>query len=642
MILFRFKWLRKGLPVGLILLLLTLAACSNEPTPLEVVEFELLPTETALPQGVVPVAPPVAGLPIDASNTVALIEVLPAAPTVVLLGKSQLTAITRNAQGEELTGRGVAWSSDNQQIITVDAANGTVTGVAVGTANITASSEGIAVSTVVSVALVPVASVTILQNNQSVVEDETLTLTASPRDAANTALTGRSIIWTSNSPDIATVDQASGSVKGILAGQVVITATSGNKQDTTSVTVTHGNVNTIQVSPGSFSIVEGSTAQGGTSRTLTATLKDAKGHTIPGKVSWSSESQAVAAVSQSGVVAGIGTGSTNIVAASGGKTRKVSVSVNHGPVSTVSVTVPGSNSIIEGATKTLTAVLKDAKGHTISGSTLSSAIFSGGLITSAPITKGLITGGLTTGGLTTTGTVTGGTITKGTTTSSNATWSSSNTGRATVSSSGVVTGVAAGSVTITAKSGNVSGTATLTIVHGSPNSVTISGGSSIVEGSSATYSATVKDVKGHTLSGQSVVWGSSDTNIALVNNPGVGKVNAVTAGAVTISATSSNNKVGTKSVKINHGAVSSVTLPPIITVFRGVAISLTATLKDAKGHAVSGSITWSISGANTIAVSPTVSPAGGNKVTIIGLFPGQSELTATSNGKSAKVSVLVL
>ena len=343
-------------------------------------------------------------------------------------------------------------------------------------------------------------------------------------------------------------------------------------------------------------------------------------------------------MNQSGVVDGIGAGSTNIVATAGGKTRKVGVTVNHGPVATVSVTAPSGSTIIEGTTaqggtpKTLIAVLKDAKGHTISGSTASSTIIFGGLITTAPITKSLITGGLTT-----TGTISGGTLTKGASTSSNATWTSSNTGRATVSSSGVVTGVSAGSVTITAKSGNVSGTATLTIVHGPPNSVTISGGSSIVEGSSATYSATVKDIKGHTLSGQSVVWGSSNTNIALVKNPGVGNLNAVTAGSVTISATSSNNKVGTKSVKINHGAVNSVTLPPVITVFRGVTISLTATLKDAKGHAVSGNITWSVSGALIIGVTP----AGGNNATVTGLFPGPSEVTATSNRKSAKVTVVV-
>ena len=73
MILSRFEWLGKGLPVGLILLLLTLAACSNEPLPLEVTEFESAPTEapeptettdtpepteTAVPQVEVTAAPP--------------------------------------------------------------------------------------------------------------------------------------------------------------------------------------------------------------------------------------------------------------------------------------------------------------------------------------------------------------------------------------------------------------------------------------------------------------------------------------------------------------------------------------------------------------------------------------------------------
>jgi uncharacterized protein YjdB len=48
--------------------------------------------------------------------------------------------------------------------------------------------------------------------------------------------------------------------------------------------------------------------------------------------------------------------------------------------------------------------------------------------------------------------------------SASATWQSSNTGIATVSTSGLVFGVSVGTVTITASSGNVSGQITLQVL----------------------------------------------------------------------------------------------------------------------------------------------------------------------------------
>ena len=149
---------------------------------------------------------------------------------------------------------------------------------------------------------------------------------------------------------------------------------------------------------------------------MAATLKDALGHTITASVSWSSEDQAVAAVSQSGVIAGIEAGTTNIVAASGGKTQKVGVTVQHGAESTVSVSAPQGSSIVEGATaqggtpKSLIATVKDAKGHDLS------------------------------------------------VLPENLTWSSDKATVATVSAVGEVTGVIAGSATIKATSGAASGT----------------------------------------------------------------------------------------------------------------------------------------------------------------------------------------
>ena len=72
---------------------------------------------------------------------VATVDVSPLTATIVVGANQQLTATTRDAANNVLTGRVVTWGTSNQTKATVDA-NGLVTGVAAGTAIITATSEG--------------------------------------------------------------------------------------------------------------------------------------------------------------------------------------------------------------------------------------------------------------------------------------------------------------------------------------------------------------------------------------------------------------------------------------------------------------------------------------------------------------------
>jgi uncharacterized protein YjdB len=82
---------------------------------------------------------------------VATVTLTPASATIGILGTVQLTATLRDAQGNVLTGRPITWGSLNLPIATVNA--GLVTGVAVGTALITATSEGQADTATITVAL---------------------------------------------------------------------------------------------------------------------------------------------------------------------------------------------------------------------------------------------------------------------------------------------------------------------------------------------------------------------------------------------------------------------------------------------------------------------------------------------------------
>jgi Big-like domain-containing protein len=72
---------------------------------------------------------------------VATVTVTPAIDTITTGATVQLTGTTAAADGASLVGRALAWSSSDDQIATVSN-SGLVTGVAVGTATVTATSEG--------------------------------------------------------------------------------------------------------------------------------------------------------------------------------------------------------------------------------------------------------------------------------------------------------------------------------------------------------------------------------------------------------------------------------------------------------------------------------------------------------------------
>jgi uncharacterized protein YjdB len=73
---------------------------------------------------------------------VASVTVAPPASSITVGGTVQLTATTKDAVGATLAGRTVTWTSANTSVATVGASSGLVTGVAVGSATITATSEG--------------------------------------------------------------------------------------------------------------------------------------------------------------------------------------------------------------------------------------------------------------------------------------------------------------------------------------------------------------------------------------------------------------------------------------------------------------------------------------------------------------------
>jgi TolB protein len=104
-------------------------------------EYRLVVTQTIHGVNGVALASPVVVAFTTGISAVASVTIAPTADTLVVGTTSSLTATTRDAAGHALTGRVVTWTSSDTTKAKVTAA-GLVTGVAVGSATITATSGG--------------------------------------------------------------------------------------------------------------------------------------------------------------------------------------------------------------------------------------------------------------------------------------------------------------------------------------------------------------------------------------------------------------------------------------------------------------------------------------------------------------------
>src|SRR5207302_4426572 len=107
-------------------------------------------------------------------------------------------------------------------------------------------------------------------------------------------------------------------------------------------------------------------------------------------------------------------------------------------------------------------------------------------------------------------------------------WATSAAGVATVSASGLVTGPAAGTATITATTEGKSGTATVTVTSLPPPppapvaSVVVSPASaSVPVGATVQLTASLKDASGNVLTGRTIPWGTSAAGLATVRPSGL-------------------------------------------------------------------------------------------------------------------------
>lgn len=618
-------------------------------------------TEVAVSGGgkstVVPVT--VAGRP------AALLRVTPASTSLRVGESSSLTAEVLDATGAVIGGRTITWSSSNTAVATVNT-NGVVTAVGAGTSTITATSGSVSGIAVVSVQLVPVASLVVAPTTAALLAGEALQLTAEARDAADHPLPNRNVTWTTSAPTFATVS-STGFVIALAPGTATITAHSEGKSATARITIAAVPVANVTVIPGAVTVAVKQTAQ------LVARITDSTGATLNGRsTTWSSSAPTVATVDNDGTVTAIATGTARISATSEGKSGSANVTVTPVPVASIDLT-PATLSLIEGETQQLTARVRDAQGNVLSGRLITyisgapavATVDATGIVTAVGPGSALIIATSEGARATTAVTVVAASVAKvavSPTTGNllqgealqltaaitdtrglpmagkTATWTSSNPTVATVGNTGLVRAVTPGTTTITATSDGVSGTATISVALVPVANVTLAPSpAAVFTGRTLQLAVALEDAKGNPLStaGRTITWTSSAPSIATVSNTGV--VTGTTAGSATVTASVSGVN-GTVPVNVTDVPVASVAVSPTTTQLTvGGSAQLTATARDASGNVITGRpVTWSSSDASIATVSNTGLASA--------LAAGTAQLTATIGGAhgSATLTVIVV
>ena len=215
------------------------------------------------------------------------------------------------------------WFSTDTFVATIDSA-GFVTAQDTGSVMIVVNYKDLSSDTVDIVIIpVPVASVTIV-GPDSISLDDTVQVTATPRDSVGEPLLGRTVAWASDSPAVASIS-VTGEVIALTAGNTQISATVDGTIGLHALRVWLQPVASVIVSPAVASLPQFHKVQ------FTATLKDRRGKVVTGRVvTWSSSAAAVFYISANGDTAvATDVGEAIVSAASEGQVGTSSVTVTN-------------------------------------------------------------------------------------------------------------------------------------------------------------------------------------------------------------------------------------------------------------------------------------------------------------------------
>jgi uncharacterized protein YjdB len=472
------------------------------------------------------------------------------------------------------------WTSSDPTVATVSTA-GVVTGVVSGSVTVTAKSGAFTGSANITVngTSTNLSAIAITPVNPSIPVNtaQQLTATGTYSDGSSRDLTAL-VTWSSSTIANATVDVA-GLVSGVAAGSSTVTATLGSVSTSTSVTVTAPTIASISISPDDLTLPIGVDQQ----YTATAVYSDGSSQDLVADVAWTSSATSVASIDNSGLATTLTAGTTTITATVGTFTDSASITVV--PANLTSITLsPASASIAVGTSQQFTAT-----GNFDDGSTQ--------VLTSLQ-------------------------------------WSSSVTSTVTIDANGLAFAAGPGTSTVTATSGAISGTASLTITSATLVSLDIApSNSSMPVGAVKQFTAigNFSDKSTQDLT-QSVLWTTSNPGVATINN--LGSVTSSVTGSTTITATSGSVTRST-TLTVSTVKLVSITISPAnARVEKHTSLQFTATGVFSDGSTSKlASVSWHSS-------KPQFANMRGSGI-LHGKKAGTLTLSASSSGVTGSTTVTI-
>jgi len=552
------------------------------------------------------------------TTTTITVNPLPAAITGVMEMCQGLTATLSDATP------GGNWSSSNTTIATIGSVTGIVTGITGGSTAIITYTSSFGCTAIATVTVDPL---------PALISGSTHICTGSTASLSDATAGGT---WTSSATSIATIGNTTGIATGIAAGTTIISYVF----PITGCLVT----TTLTVDPlpsaitGTFGICTGSTTP----------LTDAGGGT------WTSSNTTVATIGAgTGVASGIASGTATI-------TYKLSTGCMATVIVTVNLSSPitGISSVCTGTSITLSDA---AVGGTWSSSnTMVSVGTTSGIVTglipgtttityslgtSCIVTK-TITVSVSPLAITGTPTICAGATTTLSDPTIGGTWSSSNTTIATVIS-GIITGVSAGTATISYMTGTCPALKTVTV---NPAPFPISGSGGVCAGLTIALSDAVGGG----------AWSSSNTVIATAGTS-TGIVTGVTAGTATITYSLGAGCIAIKNLTVNalsaitggSSVCSSATIPLSDAITGGTWSSTVTSVATVSGTGVVTGIalgTTTISyvlptgctASKTITVSPIPTPITGPSTVCVASTISLSDAVAGGTWTSSNTSIVTV
>jgi uncharacterized protein YjdB len=414
----------------------------------------------------------------------------------------------------------------------------------------------------------PIASIQLQPGQDSIFPGETYNgWIVTLRDGSGNAITGRTLSWTSQNPEVISINPATGEATGVGTGGSLITVSAGGKQAQATLRVIPPVVSIVTV-PDSFDLPLTTTRQ------INVQLVGPNGLGITGRqIAWASLDPNIVAVSTNGLVTPLAVGTATIRITVSQTQTTVRVRVVPEPVASVRISPQGSVQVIRlGQTKQLTAECLNAAQQVLTGRTI--------------------------------------------------TWNSTNPLVASVGiNTGLVTGVTVGQSQVAATCDNSVSTSVVAQVTLVPvASVSVAPTQlNLLVGQQGQLTPTARDSANNVLALQnrSVQWTSENIPVATVSNQGV--VSAQSQGLANVWVKIDGVDSPLIPVAVNNVPVATVTIGPLNpSVTCGQQTQLTFTARDANGNVLNGRpATWqsqnqavaTIGAASGIATGVTVGTA---------------------------------